>query len=87
MERKLSSKLLTPTPAPIAGGQGLINNPFTILRIMKKEYVKPDMVIEQFMVELAFLVGSDTEVGGGGDGEGIPKDANDHRGSWGNLWD
>ena len=58
---------------------------------MKKEYVKPEMVVEQFMAELAFLdaSGSQTEVGGGGSerpGGGRP-DANEHRGGWGDLWD
>ena len=56
---------------------------------MKKEYVKPEMVVEQFMAELAFLdaSGSQTEVGGGdGPRPGGSMDANEHRGGWGDLW-
>lgn len=52
---------------------------------MKKEYVKPEMVVEQFMAELAFLEGSLVL----GDGEGIPfsNERQSDRGTWGNLWD
>lgn len=54
---------------------------------MKKEYVKPEMVVEQFMAELAFLGGSQTEVGGGeGPRPDRPMDTNEHRGGWGDLW-
>ena len=51
---------------------------------MKKEYVKPEMVVEQFMAELAFLVGSQTDMEGGE--SDLPLDANDRRGGWGDLW-
>lgn len=56
---------------------------------MKKEYVKPEMLVEQFMAEVAFLdASSDTNMGIG-DGNQKPGGpaANDHRGGWGNLWD
>lgn len=53
---------------------------------MKKEYLKPEMIVEQFMAEIAFL-----------DASGMPSDkdpigddeigANDRRGTWGDLWD
>ena len=58
---------------------------------MKKEYVKPTVVVEEFMAELAFLGGSQTEggdgsnVGGGAQG-GVPAGSNEHRGGWGDLW-
>ena len=55
---------------------------------MKKEYVKPEMVVEQFMAEIAFLDASGNpggEVGGGLGGEEEPL-SNDRRGGWGDLW-
>ena len=54
---------------------------------MKKEYIKPEIVVEQFMAELAFLGGSDTDIEGGSPGESGDPDANERRGGWGNLWD
>ena len=50
---------------------------------MKKEYVKPEMVVEQFMAEIAFL---DASVGGGLGEEGEEPLSNDRRGGWGDLW-
>lgn len=57
---------------------------------MKKEYVKPEMVLEEILLEgmLALSNGGgngDTEIGGGVGDDG-PSDANSHRGSWGDLW-
>lgn len=50
---------------------------------MKKEYVKPTVVVEEFVAEVSFLDASgidvtDKPVEGG--------DANSHRGGWGDLW-
>ena len=54
--------------------------------MMKKEYVKPEMVMEEFMAEIAFLDASSI---GGNDNETDDNDgfsANDRRGGWGDLW-
>ena len=57
-------------------------------RIMKKEYIKPEMMVEQFMAEVAFMIGSGEHEGnipgGEDDGSGF---SNDRRGGWGDLWD
>ena len=60
---------------------------------MKKEYVKPEMVMEEILLEGMLaqsgeLGGGGTDMGGGGvdrPGGGRP-DANEHRGGWGDLW-
>lgn len=56
--------------------------------MVKKEYVKPEMVVEQFMAEIAFLDASGDNIGGNDnvtdDNEGFS--ANDRRGGWGDLW-
>ena len=54
---------------------------------MKKEYVKPEMVMEEFISEICLQTTSgggnvDQEVGGEED-DGF---SNSHRGSWGDLW-
>lgn len=51
--------------------------------MVKKEYVKPEMVVEEFMAEIAFLDASNPEIGGEFGGE---FDSNDRRGGWGDLW-
>ena len=56
--------------------------------MVKKEYVKPEMVVEQFMAEIAFLDASSGSSMGSGDEE-LGEDeigANDRRGGWGDLW-
>ena len=57
-------------------------------KTMKKVYVKPAVVVEDFMVELAFLVGSNNNESNvpGEEGEGDVFGANDRRGSWGDFW-
>ena len=52
---------------------------------MKKEYIRPEMKVEQFMAELAFLTVSGPQIGG--EVEGEIDESNSHRGTWGNLWD
>ena len=52
---------------------------------MKKEYVKPEMVMEELLLEGMLAQSGAPEVGGGGEDDG-PSDANSHRGSWGDLW-
>ena len=56
---------------------------------MRKEYVKPNLVVEEFISEIYMQPAS---VGAGGsviepDKPVIPGEANDRRGGWGNLWD
>ena len=59
---------------------------------MKKEYVKPEMVMEEFISEIYMLGGSSSidedenqsGMGQGNTGSGF--NANEHRGSWGDLW-
>lgn len=54
-------------------------------RIMKKEYIKPEMVVEEILLESSMLT---TSIPEGEDN--LPADANqlrDRRGSWGDLWD
>ena len=57
--------------------------------MMKKEYVKPETAVENVMVEtmLASSQGPQGPSLGGGDVSGEPKEANNRRGGWGNLWD
>ena len=49
------------------------------------------MMVEQFMAELAFLIGSNENEGSikPGEGDASTDDilSNDRRGGWGNLWD
>ena len=56
---------------------------------MKKEYIKPEMVVEEIILETMLL--ADSIIKGEG-GEGGPDEfgapgRQDRRGSWGNLWD
>lgn len=54
-------------------------------RIMKKEYIKPEMVVEEILLESSMLANSLPE----GE-ENLPADAPGRRpgrGTWGNLWD
>ena len=54
-------------------------------RIMKKEYIKPEIMVEEMQLEeCCMLPGSDTDIPVGGEGEA---DSNGRRGSWGNLWE
>ncbi len=58
--------------------------------MVKKEYVKPEMVVEEFMAEIAFLeasTGGSTIPGGSTDEGGDGEFSNERRGGWGNLWD
>lgn len=58
--------------------------------MMKKNYEKPTIVVEEFVTEAGFLVASDQNQGniGGVGGEAGDGDlgANDRRGGWGDLW-
>lgn len=53
---------------------------------MRKEYVKPSIQIEELIVE-SMLATSGNEHVEIKPGQGGGADANEHRGSWGNLWD
>lgn len=55
---------------------------------MKKEYVKPAVLVEEILFETMIAA----SVGAGGsvvepDTPVVPGEANDRRGGWGNLWD
>ena len=50
---------------------------------MKKEYVKPEMVMEEFISEI-YMQSTSSNVGGDVDGD--IEETNSHRGSWGDLW-
>lgn len=54
---------------------------------MKKEYIKPEMVIEEMLLSSMLASSADTELGEGNDNQ--PADAPGRRpgrGTWGNLW-
>lgn len=56
---------------------------------MKKDYLKPEMDVMEIAVESMIATSGEGEhdstiPGGKDDGSGF---SNDHRGSWGNLWD
>ena len=53
-------------------------------RIMKKEYIRPEIVVEEFISEIYMQAVSTTPIKPGGTGR--PK-VNQRRGDWGNLWD
>ena len=56
---------------------------------MKKEYIKPEIAVEQFISECYMFNTSNENEGNvpGQEGEIIDPAANSHRGSWGTLWD
>ncbi len=53
-------------------------------RIMKKEYIKPEMVVEDLVLESEMLAGS---IGETGPVEPWSNERREGRGTWGNLWD
>ena len=56
---------------------------------MKKEYIKPEMVMEIVMLESMLASSPNTENMGTVETPGDQNDfnANDRRGTWGSLWD
>ena len=50
--------------------------------MMKKEYVKPEFLVEDILLET--MIATSSEIGG--DGSGEDADANERRGSWGDFW-
>ena len=55
---------------------------------MKKEYIKPEMVVEELLLTGSILTGStDIPVIGGGDVDDDDVAVNERRGTWGNLWE
>ena len=59
--------------------------------IMKKEYIKPEIVVEEILLEGMLAISGDTDIPGTGDGGGESEDggvpwSNKRRGTWGNLW-
>ena len=53
--------------------------------IMKKEYIKPEMVVEDLVLESEMLAGSIGETDG--PVEPWSNGRREGRGTWGNLWD
>ena len=53
-------------------------------RIMKKEYIKPEIAVEEFISEI--YMESSSIVDGEGDWFGA-NDRRERRGSWGNRWE
>ena len=49
--------------------------------MMKKEYVKPEMVMEEILLEAMIATSIEVE-----EGEDDGRGANDRRGGWGDLW-
>ena len=59
---------------------------------MKKEYIKPEVVVEEMLLENMLATSSgfiplEPEKPGSGTGGGGKPRVNDRRGTWGNLWD
>ena len=56
---------------------------------MKKEYIKPEMVAEEIILETMLLADSTGTDIGGGEKPSIPlsNGLREGRGTWGNLWD
>ena len=52
---------------------------------MKKEYIKPEMVVEDLVLESEMLAGSIVETDG--PVEPWSNERREGRGAWGNLWD
>ena len=50
---------------------------------MKKEYIKPEMIVEEVLLE-RMLAASVSQ--GGDNEEPLSNKRQDRRGSWGNLW-
>lgn len=55
---------------------------------MKKEYIKPEVVMEVVVTEALLIVSDNRENMGSNERPGGPDDFNAgaHRGNWGNLW-
>ena len=59
---------------------------------MKKEYIKPEIVVEEILLEgMLLAISGDTDIrgdgSGGGESEGgLEPWSNKRRGTWGNLW-
>ena len=55
---------------------------------MKKEYIKPEVVMEVVVTEALLIVSDNRENMGSNERPGGPDEFNAgaHRGNWGNLW-
>lgn len=56
---------------------------------MKKEYIKPELMVEEVLLEAMLMGGSiiPGEDGEVGEGDILSNKRQNRRGSWGNLWD
>jgi hypothetical protein len=54
---------------------------------MKKAYIKPEFIIENILLESVLAVSSENMGSNETPGTDDDFNANDRRGTWGNLWD
>ena len=54
--------------------------------MVKKEYVKPEMVMEEFISEIYMQSTSNDNKQDWEQGDTDGRGANEHRGGWGDLW-
>lgn len=55
-------------------------------RIMKKEYIKPEMLVEEFISDIYMQSASGDDKMDFEEGDDDGRGANDRRGGWGDLW-
>ena len=51
---------------------------------MKKEYIKPELMVEE--LETIEMIAMSIEEGVAGEGDQLSTGRNNRRGTWGNLW-
>jgi hypothetical protein len=49
---------------------------------MKKEYIKPEIAVEEILVETMIATSSNVDP----NNPQVPGESNSHRGDWGDLW-
>lgn len=54
---------------------------------MKKEYIKPEMVVEEFLIQDALLVITSNQGVEDEEKDDFANKRREGRGTWGNLWD
>lgn len=53
----------------------------------KKAYIKPELMVEEFVTETMMISTSNNGSGYDTESDDFDQRSNDRRGSWGNLWD